>query len=68
MENPRKTGMEELRYIMDVLKPKTIVARKGKKIFDKKLVEYNSYIDAYLANHYTLLATVDRGLIYQRLE
>nr|WP_293304093.1 glycosyltransferase family 39 protein [Allomuricauda sp.] len=68
MENPRKTGMEELHYIMDVLKPKIIVARKGKKIFDKKLVEYNSYIDAYLANHYTLLATVDRGLIYQRLE
>jgi hypothetical protein len=66
MENPRKTGMEELRYIMDVLKPKTIVARKGKKIFDKKLVEYNAYIDAYLTQHYTLLATVDRGLIYQR--
>lgn len=68
MENPRKTGIEELQYIMEVLKPKTLVARKGKKIFDKKLVGYNTYIDAYLAKHYTLLATVDRGLIYQRLE
>ncbi|WP_317194412.1 ArnT family glycosyltransferase [Allomuricauda sp. CAU 1633] len=68
MENPRKTGMEELRYIMEVLQPKTLVARNGKKIFDKKLIEVNSYIDTYLMEHYTLVETVGRGLIYQRLE
>ncbi|MER3375560.1 MAG: glycosyltransferase family 39 protein [Allomuricauda sp.] len=68
MENPRKTGMEELRYIMEVIQPKTLVARDGKKIFDKKLVEYNTYIDSYLEEHYTLIETVGRGLIYQRLE
>ncbi|WP_166523347.1 ArnT family glycosyltransferase [Flagellimonas ochracea] len=68
MNNPRKTGLEELKYIMEELQPKTLVARKGKEIFDKKLVEYNTYIDAYLERHYTLLATIDRGLIYQRLE
>lgn len=68
MQNPRKTGLEELKYIMEVIRPKTLVARKGKKIFDKKLVEYNDYIDTYLAKYYTLVATVDRGLIYQRLE
>ena len=68
MENPRKTGLEELRYIMEVIKPNTVVAREGKKIFDKKLVEYNEYIDSYLLQHYTLVKTVDRGLIYQRLE
>ena len=68
MDNPRKTGLEELQYIMEVIQPKTLVARKGKKIFDKKLVDYNEYIDAYLETHYTLVATVDRGLIYQRLE
>lgn len=68
MDNPRKTGMEELQYIMEVIQPKTLVARKGKEIFDKKLVEYNSYIDAYLERYYKLEATVGRGLIYQRLE
>ena len=66
--NPRKTGIEELKYIMEVIQPKTLVARNGKKIFDKKLVDYNSYIDTYLEKHYKLEATVGRGLIYQRLE
>ena len=68
MENPRNTGMEELRYIMEVIQPKTLVAREGKEIFDKKLVDYNTYIDAYLEKHYQLTATVGRGLIYQRSE
>ncbi|RDY59570.1 ArnT family glycosyltransferase [Flagellimonas nanhaiensis] len=68
MNNPRKTGLEELRYILEVIKPKTLVARKGKKIFDKKLMDYNEYIDSYLENHYALEYTVGRGLIYQRLE
>ncbi|MEX0315980.1 MAG: glycosyltransferase, partial [Allomuricauda sp.] len=68
MGNPRKTGMQELRYIMEVVQPKTVVARKGKKIFDKKLTDFNDYIDSYLAKHYSLIQTIDRGLIYQRLE
>ena len=66
--NPRKTGVEELQYIMEVIRPKTLVARNGKKIFDKKLVAYNTYMEAYLEKHYELTATVGRGLIYQRLE
>ncbi|WP_420320625.1 ArnT family glycosyltransferase [Flagellimonas sp.] len=68
MKNPRKTGMEELKYILEVVQPKTIVARKGKKIFDKKLTDLNDYVDSYLADHYTLIKTIDRGLIYERLE
>ncbi|WP_240905049.1 ArnT family glycosyltransferase [Flagellimonas oceani] len=68
MDNPRKTGVEELKYIMEVIRPKTLVARSGKKIFDKKLVDFNTYIDGYLEKHYKLKATVGRGLIYQRLE
>ncbi|MDF0707179.1 ArnT family glycosyltransferase [Flagellimonas okinawensis] len=67
MHNPRRTGIEELKYIMEVIQPKTLVARKGKEIFDKKLEDYNTYIDAYLDKHYKLEATVGRGLIYQRL-
>jgi len=68
MDNPRQTGMGELRYIMEELRPELLVAREGKTIFDKKLPEYNAYIEAYLASHYRLLATVDKGLIFQRLE
>ncbi|TAI47866.1 ArnT family glycosyltransferase [Flagellimonas allohymeniacidonis] len=68
MDNPRSTSMQELQYILEEIQPKTIVARKGKRIFDKKLVELNAYIDGYLEEHYTLAHTIDRGLIYQRLE
>ncbi|MDC6385173.1 glycosyltransferase family 39 protein [Muricauda sp. SK9] len=68
LDNPRNSGMEELRYIMETIRPNIVVARKGKEIFDKKLVSYNTYIDAYLEEHYQLTATVGRGLIYQRLE
>lgn len=68
MNNPSKSGLEELQYIMEVIQPEIVVARKGKRIFYEKLVGYNTYIDAYLAKHYELKATVDRGLIYQRLE
>ncbi len=68
MKNPRKTALEELQYILEVIQPQTVVARKGKKIFDRKLTNLNSYIDSYLANHYILIKTIDRGLIYQRLE
>ncbi|MEM7484505.1 MAG: glycosyltransferase family 39 protein [Bacteroidota bacterium] len=68
MKNPRETGMQELQYILDVLQPKIIVARKGKKIFDKKMIDFNTYIDDYLDKHYRLVKTIDKGLIYQRLE
>nr|WP_299386983.1 glycosyltransferase family 39 protein [Allomuricauda sp.] len=68
MGNPRTTGMQELRYIMEEIKPKTVVTRKRKTIFDKKLLEFNAYINTYLAEHYKLVKTIDRGLIYQRLE
>ncbi len=66
MQNPRKTGLEELQYIMEVIQPKTLVTRDGKTVFDKKLVAYNAYIDSYLAKHYQLTAKVGNGLIYQR--
>ncbi len=68
MNNPRKTAIQELSYIMEDVRPEILVARKGKKIFDKKRPELNAYIENYLEEHYTLLKTVDRGLIYQLSE
>ncbi|MBQ4913109.1 glycosyltransferase family 39 protein [Maribacter sp. MMG018] len=63
----RKNSMEELRYIMEELKPKTIVVRKNRRVFDKKEIEENEYIDAYLKKHYKIEATVENAEILQRL-
>jgi hypothetical protein len=66
-DNPRKTSREELKYIMESLEPNTIVVRKGRRVFDKKEVEANQYIDSYLAKHYKVEATVEKAEILQRL-
>ncbi|MAU26443.1 MAG: glycosyltransferase [Muricauda sp.] len=68
MQNPRTTSAEELRYIMEEIRPSIIVARKGKRPFDKQFIALNFYVNIYLQKHYKLIKTIDRGLIYQRLE
>ena len=67
-DNPRENSIQELRYIMEELRPKTIVVRQGRRIFDKKEEEENEYIDAYLAKHYSVHAVVEKAEILQRLE
>ncbi len=67
-DNPRKNSISELKYIMEELRPKTVVIRKGKRIFDKKEVEENVYIDAFLGKYYRKIATVENAEILQRLE
>lgn len=67
-DNPRKTSVEELKYIMEELQPKTVVLRKNKRIFDKKEIDENAYIEAYLKTHYKLHAEVENAEILQRLE
>ncbi|MDE3743057.1 ArnT family glycosyltransferase [Maribacter polysaccharolyticus] len=66
--NPRATSMEELRYLMETLQPKTVVIRKNKRVFDKKEIQQNEYIDAFLAKHYQVHATVENAEILQRSE
>jgi len=67
-DNPRTESMQELRYIMEELKPQALVARKNRLFFDKEQEEANSYLKAYLAKHYIIEATVDKAEIYRRLE
>ncbi|TMM59284.1 glycosyltransferase [Maribacter algarum] len=67
-DNPRKTPMEELRFIMEDLKPNTLVRRKDRLVFDAKQTEPNAYIDTFIEKHYQLLTTVDEAEIYRRLE
>ncbi|UJH66122.1 ArnT family glycosyltransferase [Allomuricauda sp. SCSIO 65647] len=68
MQSPRKSSAGELRYIMEEIRPSIIVARNKKRVFDKQFIELNFYINLYLCRHYRLLETIDKGLIYERLE
>jgi len=63
-ENPRKTTMQELRYIMEDLKPKTVVSRSNRRFFDKDQQEANSYLKAYLDKYYLKKAVVENADIY----
>ncbi len=67
-DNPRKTGIEELRFILEDIQPKTIVIRKNRSIFDKKLIEGNQYINNYLTKHYKPIKTLDKAEVYRLLE
>lgn len=65
-DNPRKTSMEELSYIMDTLRPALVVTRYQRRIFDKKKESENDYMVGYLAQHYQVIARVDQAEIHQR--
>ncbi len=67
-QNPRKTGIEELTYIMTAIKPAIVVTRTNRLKFDKKLEAENEYIDRYLENYYELETQVEQADIYKRLE
>ena len=65
-ENPRETGIDELKYIMENVRPQTVIVRKNRLVFNKRYIELNTYIDNHLARNYTLHKTVDQAEIYQR--
>ncbi|MFS4415841.1 ArnT family glycosyltransferase [Maribacter sp. 2307ULW6-5] len=64
-DNPRKTAMEELRHIMEVVVPNTVVIRKNRSIFDPELVAENAYINARLKSHYAPPITVDKAEVFR---
>ncbi len=66
--NPRRNSMEELQFLMEELRPKTVVVRKGRLVFDKLEIAENEYINAYLARYYKVEATVENAEILKRLE
>ena len=67
-DNPRRKGIDELKYIMENVKPQTVVVRKNRLIFNENHIELNTYIDSYLKKKYRLAATVDQAEILKRLE
>ncbi len=68
MSNPRKTGEEELTYIIEEIRPDYIITRKNRRIFDKKEIAVNFYINLQLIQNYTPLDTVEGAIIHQRLK
>jgi hypothetical protein len=64
----RSTNLEELKYIMETIQPKTVVIRKDRRVFDKLLLEENAYINDYLQKHYAKPITVEKAEILVRLE
>jgi len=67
--NPeRLSAMQELRHLMQTIRPKTVITRHNRRIFDKMHVEENAYMTQVLAKHYRLIKTVDQADIFVRLE
>jgi hypothetical protein len=67
-DNPRETGEQELKYIIEQERPSFIITRKNRRIFDKKEVAVNFYINLQLLQNYTPLDTVEGAVIHQRLK
>ncbi|WP_350286479.1 glycosyltransferase family 39 protein [uncultured Croceitalea sp.] len=65
-DNPRKTGEEELKHILEVIKPQYIVTRKNRRVFDEKKKAVNFYINLQLLTSYTPLDTIDNAIIHKR--
>jgi len=66
-DNRRKNKMAELEHIMIDIRPKVVVTRLGRSIFDPKQVKMNTYIKNVLLKNYKVLDTVDLAVIHQRL-
>ncbi|MEO1487520.1 MAG: glycosyltransferase family 39 protein [Bacteroidota bacterium] len=67
MRNSRDTAQEELEYITGTVRPELIVARKNRSVFDGRRRELNKHIDSILKVDYKLIQTIDKGLIYQKI-
>lgn len=68
MQNNRKTEGEELKFILEEKKPNYIITRKNRRIFDKKEIAVNFYMNIQLLKNYVPLDTIEGAVIHQRLK
>jgi hypothetical protein len=68
MGNYRQTEGEELQFILEEIQPNYIVTRKNRRVFDRKKIPANFYINLQLSKNYIPLDTVENAIIHQRLE
>ena len=67
-ENPRRSSMEELHYILEELRPEIVITRQRWHVFDKKEEEENSYVRSYLEANYEIRQLIDNAEVHQRLK
>ena len=67
-DNPRKTSMDELRYILEEKAPEIVITRNRWHVFDKKEEEQNAYVRAYLEAKYNVVKEIDEAEIHRRSE
>ncbi|WP_047417025.1 glycosyltransferase family 39 protein [Cellulophaga sp. Hel_I_12] len=67
-QNPRKTVMEEIQFILEVKQPQLIVARQGDLLLFDTLIDENIYVNHYLKQYYQPIKTIGKAIIYQRLK
>jgi len=65
---PRLTSMQELRHLMEEVKPPLVVTQFQRRYFDEDKIRENAYMDSIVAARYHLLDTVDQAAIYLREE
>ena len=67
--NPeRETALEELRHIMEGVRPEVVVTRANRSIFDGRKKRENQYIDSVLKVDYKPAVEVEEAAVYSRLE
>ena len=68
IQDTRWAPHEELRHIMEDIRPVFIVIRKNRRVFDKAKYVANFYMQLQLLKNYAPLDTIDNAVIHQRLE
>lgn len=64
----RTTAMEEIKYLLEDIKPNLVVTRDKENIFAKENVTENTFTRKYLNEHYRIIKIIDRAEIWQRLK
>ena len=64
----RTTPMEEIKYLLDDIKPNLIITRDKENIFARENITENAFTRNYLNEHYRIIKIIDRAEIWQRLK
>ncbi|MFT7066382.1 MAG: dolichyl-phosphate-mannose--protein O-mannosyl transferase [Sediminicola sp.] len=64
----RKTAMEEIKYLLEDVKPNLVITRDKENFFAKENVTENMFTRNYLNEHYRIIKIIDHAEIRQRLK
>ncbi|MEH6680715.1 MAG: glycosyltransferase family 39 protein [Sediminicola sp.] len=64
--SPQTTPLAEIRHLLEQVKPRIVVTRNGKRIFDKLHPKEEAYTQKYLKRHYNIIKLLDRAVIHKR--